>query len=131
MHMCISWLCPFKSFKIFAPGAHLCTRIWVRLTIGLLKKAIVNLPIRLKGNSKRTSGNSLSPLGAQNKDIDAVVTSRGYIPREGGVRLRILGGGVPPGPPNPDPISDQKRSFFHTRFHTWPLKSTPILRPGL
>ena len=30
------------------------------------------------------SGNSLSPLGAQNKDIGAVVTNRGYIPREGG-----------------------------------------------
>ena len=29
-------------------------------------KAIVNLPIRLRGNSKRTSGNLLSPLGAQN-----------------------------------------------------------------
>ena len=39
--------------------------------IGLLKKAIVNLPIRMKGNWKRTSGNSLSPLGAQNKDIGA------------------------------------------------------------
>ena len=39
--------------------------------IDLLKKAIVDLPIRLKGNSKRTSGNSLSPLGAQNKDIGA------------------------------------------------------------
>ena len=28
-----------------------------------VKKAIVNLPIRLKGNSKLLSGNSLSPLG--------------------------------------------------------------------
>ena len=28
--------------------------------------------------------------------------------RGGGVLLEILGGGVPPGPPNPDPISDQK-----------------------
>ena len=28
-----------------------------------LKKAIVDLPIRLKGNSKRTSGNSLTLLG--------------------------------------------------------------------
>jgi len=33
-----------------------------------VKKAIVNLPIRLKGNSKRISGNSLIPLGALNKD---------------------------------------------------------------
>ena len=34
--------------------------------------------------------------------------------------LGILGGGVLPGSPNPDPISDQKMSF-----------SAPILRPGL
>ena len=34
-------------------------------------KAIVNSPISLKGNSKRISGNPLSPLGAQNKDIGA------------------------------------------------------------
>ena len=32
-------------------------------------KDIVDLPIRIRGNSKRTSGNSLSPLGAQNEDI--------------------------------------------------------------
>ena len=35
------------------------------------KKAIVNLPIRLKENLKRISGNSLTPLGAQNKEIGA------------------------------------------------------------
>ena len=34
-----------------------------------VKKAIVDLPIKVKGNLKRTSGNWLSPLGAQNKDI--------------------------------------------------------------
>ena len=28
--------------------------------------------------------------------------------------------GVPPGSPNPDPISDQKMSLFHTCFQTWP-----------
>ena len=33
--------------------------------------------------------------------------------------LGILGEGVPPGSPNPDPISDQKMSF-----------STPVFRPG-
>ena len=37
----------------------------------LVKNAIVDLPIRLKGNSKRISGNSLSPLGTQNSDIAA------------------------------------------------------------
>ena len=36
-----------------------------------VKNAIVDLPIRIKGNSKRISGNSLSPLGAQNKDLAA------------------------------------------------------------
>ena len=34
-----------------------------------VKKVIVPLPIRMEGNSKRTSGNSLNPLGAQNKDV--------------------------------------------------------------
>ena len=38
----------------------------------------------------------------------------------GRVLLGILGAGVPPGSPNPDPISDQKMSF-----------STPIFRPDL
>ena len=37
----------------------------------------------------------------------------------GGLLLEILGGGVPPGSQNPDPISDQKMSF-----------STPVFRPG-
>ena len=34
-----------------------------------VKNAIVDWPIRMKRNSKRSSGNSLRPLGAQNKDI--------------------------------------------------------------
>ena len=37
-----------------------------------------------------------------------------------GVLLGILGGAVPPGSPNPDPISDQKNVIFHIRFQTWP-----------
>ena len=36
-----------------------------------VKRAIVILPIRIKGSSKRTSRNSLRPLGAQNEDIGA------------------------------------------------------------
>ena len=36
-----------------------------------VKKDIVDLPIRIRGNPKRTSGNSLSPLGAQNRDTYA------------------------------------------------------------
>ena len=31
-----------------------------------------------------------------------------------GVLLRILGGGVLPGSPNPDPTSDQEIPIFHT-----------------
>ena len=42
-----------------------------------------------------------------------------FITRRGGP-LVILGGGVPPSSPNPDPISDPKNAIFHTRF-----------RPGL
>ena len=37
------------------------------------KKQNVNLPIRMKGNSKRTSGYSLSPLGAHNRVIGAAL----------------------------------------------------------
>ena len=33
------------------------------------KPLVVDLPIRLKGNSKRTSSNSLNLLRAKNKDI--------------------------------------------------------------
>ena len=47
----------------------------------------------------------------------------------GGELLGILGGGVPPGSSNPDPISNQKY-HFHTSFQTWPLKSISILRPA-
>ena len=52
--------------------------------------------------------------------------------------LEVLGGGVPPGSPNPDPISDKKECHFphsfsdqtskiHTRFHTWPLGRNYII----
>ena len=48
-----------------------------------------------------------------------------------GVLLGIHGGGVPPGSPNPNPISDQKIVIFQTRFQPWPLKSIPVFRPGV
>ena len=44
--------------------------------------------------------------------------------------LRILGGGVPPGSPNPDPISDEKNVIFQPLFQTRSLKSIPVFRPG-
>ena len=40
------------------------------------KKAIVDLPIKMKGNSKHISGNSLSPLGAKNKDQRSLLRRR-------------------------------------------------------
>ena len=40
-----------------------------------VKKVIVDLPIKLKGDLKRTSGNSLSPFGAQNKDVGAAAAA--------------------------------------------------------
>ena len=59
--------------------------------------------------------------------VATVLASAGW---GGGVLLGILGGGVPRGSPNPDPISDQKMSF-HTHFQTRPLKSIPVFRPCL
>ena len=37
---------------------------------------------------------------------------------EGGVLLRILGGGVPSGSINPDPVSDQNISLFIRLIYT-------------
>lgn len=50
----------------------------------MLRKAIVNLPVRLKGNLKYISSNLLSPLGAENKDISAALQTLLT-----GVRLRL------------------------------------------
>ena len=54
------------------------------------------------------------------EDITALLMAENHIKNPGGLLLGILGGGVPPDSPNPDPISDQKMSF-----------STPIFRTGL
>ena len=63
----------------------------------------------------------------------------GGVPRGaggGGVLLVILGGGLPPGSPNPDPISDQKLlsshpfldlASIHTHSQTWPLRNYVII----
>ena len=57
-------------------------------------------------------------------------------PQEGVLR-GTLGGGVPPGSPNPDPISDQKCHFphpfsdqiskIHTNFQNWSILACPRL----
>ena len=62
-----------NSAGILVPGSHLCTRIWVRAMIDLLKmpSSIFQSKWRESRNALRTSGNSLSPLGAQQKDACA------------------------------------------------------------
>ena len=52
---------------------HLCTRIWVHDWPD--KKAIVDLPITLEGNSEHVTSNSLSPYRRCFSDV----TNRGYI----------------------------------------------------
>ena len=53
------------------------------------------------------------PLFKQKRQVDIRMR------KSGGVLLGILGGGVPPGSPNPDPISDKKMPF-PIRFQTRP-----------
>ena len=64
----------WETAKILVLGPYLCTKIWVRAMIGLFKMPFhVDLPIKVKGNSKCSSSNSFSPLGRQNKDIGAAL----------------------------------------------------------
>ena len=72
-----SWCCSYIACAtdktIFWLGLScfgFCTRIWVCTMIGLVvTNAIVDLNIKMKGNSECTFGNLLSLLGAQNKHI--------------------------------------------------------------
>ena len=50
-----------------------------------VKNVIVDLSIKMKGNSKHSSGNSLSPLWAQIKDLGAASQT---VPTEVKLRLR-------------------------------------------
>ena len=45
------------------------------------------------------------PSACRKNDLRAYISDRGF--------LGIISVGVPPGSPNPDPISDQKMSFSH------------------
>ena len=49
----------------------------------------------------------------------------------GGYSWEFFLGGVPPGSPNPDTISDQKYVILLTCFQTRPPKSIPVFRPVL
>ena len=55
-----------------------------------VKKAIVDLPIKMKGNSKRTSGNSLSPLGAQTTRISVASQTLLTEVKIRGLRRRLI-----------------------------------------
>ena len=50
------------------------------------------------------------PSACRKNDLRAYISDR---EGGGGGFLGIIGVGVPPGSPNPDPISDQKMSFSH------------------
>ena len=75
-----------NSAGILVLGPHLCTRIRVRATIGLLKMPLLICQARWREgrNAFRISGNSSSPLGAQKKDI--CVASQTLL---SGIRLRL------------------------------------------
>ena len=85
------------------------------------KKAIVDLPIRMKGNLKRTSGNSLTPFGALSKDISAAsqtllteVELRLWRRLYGGGGCPKFGGGVcSPPSPLPGPSADLQKLYHY------------------
>ena len=54
-----------------------------------VNKAIVNLPIRLKGNSKRISSNLLSILETQNKDMGTALQTLCFKPVKFCLRYRL------------------------------------------
>ena len=64
-----------KSLSCPPPPLPPCTRIWVRALI-------INFLIKFKGNSKRISGNSLSPRKFQNNDIRELKQGRRRRQRE-------------------------------------------------
>ena len=63
------------------------------------------------------------PLFKQKRQVDIRMR------KSGGVLLGILGGGEPPGSPNPDPISDKKNAIPDP-LSDQTLKSIPAFRPG-
>ena len=62
-----------NSAKILVVGSHLFYQDLTTCHDWPVQKATVDLPVRMQGNLKCTSGNSLSPLGAQNKGFGAAL----------------------------------------------------------
>ena len=91
------------------------TSLEIALTFSLRNTRVIPSLSNAKRNKQNT--NKVSPT--QNTPALLAILSCNF--RSGGVLLGILGGGVQPGSPNPDPISDQKMLF-----------STPVVfRPDL
>ena len=66
-HKYVNW--SVKQFQNLCPGPPLLYQVLSMCHDWPVKLAIVNLPIRLKGNLKSISSNSLSLFGTHNKDI--------------------------------------------------------------
>ena len=62
-----------NSAKILVVGSHLFYQNLTTCHDWPVQKATVDLPVRMQGNLKCTSSNSLSPLGAQNKGFGAAL----------------------------------------------------------
>ena len=98
-----------------------------------------SLPVLLKILSPRLTGDlRKSELEDQSQEKEAKRSRAGaskFNPRcglcaPGGeysweIFFFFWGGGVQHGSPNP--TSDQKKSFFHTRFQTWPLGRNDVI----
>ena len=79
-------------------------------------------PLPSEKEERKNQGESLSPR----------FFPRAGTPGRGGgeVLLKIIGGDVPPGSPNPDPISDQNMRSRCNFPHPF-LDQTSKIRPGL
>ena len=92
----------------------LCLVIILRLAFCVWETALsIDFSTELTFCPDTTGSNCIHP-------DKAPLSGEGHLPTYPGVLLGILDGGVPPGSPNPDSISDQNMSF-----------STPVFRPGL
>ena len=79
--------------------------------IGLLNKAIVDLPIRMKGNSKHTTGNSLKSVTGPEQDIRDLKIQRRDCKENVAKKVNLL-------------------SFSLYRNYSYPLTLSNVLEPS-
>ena len=87
---------------------HLCTRVWVHDWPD--KKAIVDLPITLEGNSKHVTSNSLSPYRRCFSDV----TNQGYM-------TSATQGNLPEHKCEKTSLPDSRFSFFFSQHAEKPI----------